>query len=762
MGGNTGNLTDGNIGVVAGSNTLTVKLAEAINLGSNGSIAMGNTKVSNDGLTITDGPSVTGGGIDAGDKQITNVASGGDITTNAANIGDVQKAAAGAKTEIEEGSNIKVGSTTGADGQTIYTVATAKDVSFDTVNVGGVRIDGTTNKISGLAAGNIAAGSTEAVNGSQIKAIADANQAILGGNSTVNADGTTTMSDIGGTGKNNINDAIAAANTAAAQAKSTVSAGDNIVVTPTTNADGSTHYQVATAKDLKADSLTTGNTVVNSDGITIGNGAAGSNVSLSKDGLNNGGNTITNVAAGVNDTDAVNKGQLDSAIASVSTDVTNITNNVSHINQIIGGDNLVNQDGTLTPEGQLALKTYNVQGQTEYVHNSVISAIKNMNEQGIKFFHTNDGQAFTADTSNTEDSSAGGSFSTAIGYQASASGEAANGVAIGNQSKVSAANGVAIGSKAAAGGTNAIAIGSGAEATGSNSISIGTGNKVSGNNSGAFGDPSTISGNNSYVVGNDNTVATDNSFVIGNNVSVTAANSVNLGSESAAITARTDQTAGTTEYASATINGKTYNFAGATPTGVVSVGDVGSERRVQNVAAGLIGEKSTDAINGSQLYATNKAVEALQTGGAGIVQYSNADSPTTPNGGTASNDVTLVGANNNAPVVIHNVGAGVHGTDAVNVNQLQTLGNQLNNRIDGIENNASAGTAAAMAVAGLPQAYLPGKSMMAVAGSTYRGEGGYAIGFSSISDGGNWVVKGTASGNSRGHYGATAGVGYQW
>ena len=173
----------------------------------------------------------------------------------------------------------------------------------------------------------------------------------------------------------------------------------------------------------------------------------------------------------------------------------------------------------------------------------------------------------------------------------------------------------------------------------------------------------TISGNNSYVVGNDNTVATDNSFVIGNNVKTTAANSVNLGSESAAITARTDQTAGTTEYASTTINGKTYNFAGATPTGVVSVGDVGSVRRVQNVAAGLIGEKSTDAINGSQLYATNKAVEALQTGGAGIVQYSNADSPTTPNGGTASNDVTLVGADQNVPVVIHNVGAGVYGTE---------------------------------------------------------------------------------------------------
>ncbi len=56
---------------------------------------------------------------------------------------------------MKEGENIKVSSTTGADGQTIYTVATAKDVSFNTVNVGGVKIDSTTNKISGLIGGNL-------------------------------------------------------------------------------------------------------------------------------------------------------------------------------------------------------------------------------------------------------------------------------------------------------------------------------------------------------------------------------------------------------------------------------------------------------------------------------------------------------------------------------------------------------------------------------------------------------------------------------
>ena len=76
--------------------------------------------------------------------------------------------------------------------------------------------------------------------------------------------------------------------------------------------------------------------------------------------------------------------------------------------------------------------------------------------------------------------------------------------------------------------------------------------------------------------------------------------------------------------------------------------------------------------------------------------------------------------------------------------------------------DADAGTASAMATATLPQAYIPGKSMVAVGASTYRGKQGYAVGFSAITDGGNWIIKGTASGNSKGHFGATVGAGYQW
>jgi len=80
-GGATGNLTSGNIGVEADSttNTLNVKLAENIDLGTNGSVKMGDTKINDNGLTINGGPSVTKAGIDAGNKKVTNVANG-DIT----------------------------------------------------------------------------------------------------------------------------------------------------------------------------------------------------------------------------------------------------------------------------------------------------------------------------------------------------------------------------------------------------------------------------------------------------------------------------------------------------------------------------------------------------------------------------------------------------------------------------------------------------------------------------------------------------------
>ena len=104
-------------------------------------------------------------------------------------------------------------------------------------------------------------------------------------------------------------------------------------------------------------------------------------------------------------------------------------------------------------------------------------------------------------------------------------------------------------------------------------------------------------------------------------------------------------------------------------------------------------------------------------------------------------------------------------TDAVNGSQLfqthQAI-NNLSNQVNEVDRNASAGTASAMAAAGLPQAYLPGKSMAAMAGATYRGQTALAVGVSTITDNGKWVIKGSVNSNSQGHVGATIGAGYQW
>ena len=106
------------------------------------------------------------------------------------------------------------------------------------------------------------------------------------------------------------------------------------------------------------------------------------------------------------------------------------------------------------------------------------------------------------------------------------------------------------------------------------------------------------------IVGNNNTIDTSNTArdlsdtqILGSDVTATLGNSVYLGSKSAYVAA-SDSTKGMDAY---TGNG-TYNYAGGTPAGVVTVGSVGNERRIQNVAAGLVSTTSTDAINGSQLY----------------------------------------------------------------------------------------------------------------------------------------------------------------
>ncbi|WP_201550727.1 YadA-like family protein [Psychrobacter sp. DD43] len=212
---------------------------------------------------------------------------------------------------------------------------------------------------------------------------------------------------------------------------------------------------------------------------------------------------------------------------------------------------------------------------------------------------------------------------TAIGSRTRATGIQSTAVGVGSKATkqwstamgfVSEANGlssVALGDRSIVGGKESIAIGKGNTVNGANSIAVGVRNKVSGTRSGAFGsqlppdDIDSVSGNSSYSVGNDNTVENDNSFVLGNNVSTTQNNSVVLGNLS------TDRAATTETGVIINTRYYTYTGQGSAAKGVVSVGFVNGERQIINVAAGAVNENSTDAINGSQLYATNQSIEEV-------------------------------------------------------------------------------------------------------------------------------------------------------
>ncbi len=120
----------------------------------------------------------------------------------------------------------------------------------------------------------------------------------------------------------------------------------------------------------------------------------------------------------------------------------------------------------------------------------------------------------------------------------------------------------------------------------------------------------------------------------------------------------------------------------------ITLGGVGTGAApvvIGNVAAGTLGATSTEAVNGSQLFATNTNItnltSSIANGAIGALQYSSAGAPTTPNGGVPSNDVTLVGGAAGA-VALHNVGNGVvaaGSTDAVNGGQLATVSGQVGN-----------------------------------------------------------------------------------
>ena len=183
--------------------------------------------------------------------------------------------------------------------------------------------------------------------------------------------------------------------------------------------------------------------------------------------------------------------------------------------------------------------------------------------------------------------------------------------AVGTDNKVYGNNSYAIG------GGNTIGSATITETTEANGDKIKkvTAGTVKGSTAGAFGYKNTITTDNAYVVGNNSTASADGAMVLGSSASVTGKNGVALGNntkvanENAVAIGNGSETAAAVATPSATINGVAHNFAGVNPASTVSVGKAGAERTITNVAAGRISATSTDAINGSQLYAVTSEVD---------------------------------------------------------------------------------------------------------------------------------------------------------
>ena len=396
--------------------------------------------------------------------------------------------------------------------------------------------------------------------------------------------------------------------------------------------------------------------------------------------------TIKNVAAGVDDTDAVNVSQLKAtglvdgsgnamdavvydagsnrgmitlggagALAPVT--LTNVANGKSMYDAVNFGQLSSLQSDLLSQISTVSDQVVNVGNQVADIDSRVTSIESGDTGLGGSLSYLDSNAASDAPHGNAD---AGDSAGLALGYDSVATGE----------------NASAIGQGAQALGSNGLAVGSGAYAAGPNDTAIGGNAKVNADHSTALGANSSVAANatNAVAVGAESQVNASSGTAIGQGASVAASatNAVAIGAGSQ-----------------------------ATQANSVSVGSAGNERVITNVAAGV---NATDAVNVSQLQSTQDWARNYMD----------------------------------------------HATGA------------LNNRINNVGRDAAAGTAAAIATANIPQAYAPNQGSVGAGVGTFNGQTAVAVGMSTVTPSGRWVLKANLTGNNRGDVGAGFGAAMVW
>ena len=664
------------------------------------------TAVNSGGVTISkpgkDVVSLTGDGLNNGNNKITHVKAG-EADTDAVNVSQLKKAADAAKTKVVEGDGIKVAETKNTDGSSTYKVS-ADTAPITTVN----------NKAA--TAGNN-------------KQLATAQDVV----NAVNNSGFTLKSSANGGEKD-----AASSGDEVIKPGSTVdmAAGKNLKVKQ--EANGKITY--STKDEVEFDKVTVGGVVIDKN-----------------NGINAGNKKIANVANGTGDKDAVNVSQLKGAA------------------DAFGGNAGINTDGTFRAPSYNLVDGKPADNKPPRTYNNVGDALGALN---------------TAVTSPlTFGGDSGSNFDRKLGSQVYVKGGATGALSDNNIGVVSDGNNTLNVKLAKDVNVQSVTT---TDAAGNKTVTDGNGVTIT---PAGGGNPVSLTNNGLNNGGNKITNVADGvaDSDAANVKQVKAARTeVKAGTNIASVDKSQDSVDGHDVY---TVNAKGTTVSGA---GDVIVTATNSGDNVTNYQVSLSGGVKQDIGKGVQAYdivttqgirfggdtgVTNvhKLGDTMMIMGDQNVKTAadvdgihmrlnpdvNVNSVTT--GDTKMSDEGV--AIKNGPALtkqgisagnlpIRNVAPGriaPDSRDAVNGAQLHALGRY----VDNVDKRAKAGTASAIATAGLPQAYRPGASMVAAAGGYYDGQSAVAIGVSTISDNGRWVIKGAANVNSK-EAGATIGIGYQW
>jgi S-layer domain protein len=780
---------NGNITVSNNQGNVKLELNKDLDLTQNGSVKVGNTTVNNSGVAIDNGPSLKATGIDAGGKKITNVAEG-TADTDAVNVAQLKKVADSAAT-AGKGWTLSTGTgdtskhvvkpegevnISGDDNITVThdagNVKVALNKKLDLGEDGKVKVDQTILNKDGLAVGTNVKVTDKGLTAGDVSVTTDG---INAGNKKITnvADGEIAANSKDAVNGGQLHNVKTELNKAVAAAKTEVKAGTNVTIDKTQdNADGHTVYTV-TAKDTSA-SVSAG-----SNAVTVTKGAAADKAD---------GNNVANVTDYAVDLSQATKDDIQKGVdAKTAVDTKGLTfvadkNSKTEVRKLgdevgIKGDTNI----TTTANGNDVNVTLNKElkdlTSAQFVKGNDSTTV---DSQGVTI---TDGPSMTKNGIAMNDKSITGLKSVLDGVtdvtKVEDDTKLKSAVNVGDLKKVATD---AFGLKDKAGDEVKQDLGTTAQITGDDNINTKVEEQQVNNKKTA---KLTVSLNNEITLGGTTKGNEDGTLTV---KSKDDQNSVTLNGKDGSI-----DIDGAGAKGKVTVAQGAADVEGKTKTRIVYDVDGSARELVATLNDGLkFGANSGDVYKAklnNQVDIKGAATNTDWTkfdGGSNIMTKVEGNTVTVGlakdvnvNSVTATEHVTVGGTTkitndgvtikdgpsmtksngiDASNMTIKNVAPGVNNTDAVNVGQLRTLEGKVNR----VDRNLRAGVAGANAAASLPQAYLPGKNMVAVSAGTYRGEGAIALGVSRVSDNGKVVVKLTGNSDTRGNFGAGVGAGYQW